>query len=155
MRDARLLLSGLFVIATAACGGGGGGTTPTPTPAQLTVAGNYPTAVALLTDACGGSQVQSNPTTVTHTAGTTSLQLGHAGSTYVGTISNDGKFTTTPWTGTIGGSNYTVALTGQFSTTGFTATVTVDRVDSTHPTGCRYTVSWTATKSGSPNVIPG
>jgi ABC-type Fe3+-hydroxamate transport system substrate-binding protein len=156
MRSACVVLVLALTLATAACGRTSkSAASVSPATTQLTVAGEYPTQVAILTDACGGSQVQSLPTTVVHTAGGTTLQLVHAGSTYSGTIGTDGRFTTTPWTGTFGPASYVITLAGRFTTSGFTATVTLDKTDPAHPTGCRYTVSWVATKSGSPNVLPG
>ena len=157
MRLRQRHVLGVMAWAAMACGGGSGTTSPmTPASMQLSVAGSYPTAVAIVTDACGGSVVQPNPTTVTHTAGSASLQLAHAGSNYTGSIQTNGNFSTTPSSVTITAATYTVAMTGKFTTSGFTSTVTVDRVDAAHPSpGCRYTVSWTATRSTGQNVIPG
>ena len=125
-----------------------------PTP-QLSVAGAYPTTVALTSDACGGSVVQDNPTTVTHVAGATTLSLSHAGSVYSGSVQTNGQFSTTPATAVIGSASYVVAMSGQFTVTGFASTVTVDKTDAAHPSGCRYVVAWTATRSSGQNVIPG
>lgn len=121
----------------------------------LSVAGAYPTSVAITSDACGGSVVQDNPTTVTHTAGAATLSLSHAGSVYSGTIQTNGQFSTTPASAVIGNASYVVAMSGRFTTSGFTSTVTVDKTDAAHPAGCRYVVAWTATRASGQNVIPG
>src|SRR6185503_18308144 len=126
-----------------------------PPPDVLRVAGNYPTAVGMISDDCGGTVIQSMPTTVTHTAGATTLLLTHAGSTYSGTIATNGSFSTTPHTSNINGSTYVVSLTGQFTRNGFTATVTVQRTDTSFPNGCQFVVAWSATRSSGENFIPG
>jgi hypothetical protein len=48
--------------------------------------------------------------------------------------------------------SYLIAVSGQFGLHGLEATVTVEQ---TAPEACAYSVQWTGTKSGSPNVIPG
>ena len=58
-------------------------------------------------------------------------------------------------TAVIGSASYVVAMSGQFTVTGFASTVTVDKTDAAHPSGCRYVVAWTATRSSGQNVIPG
>jgi hypothetical protein len=121
----------------------------------LRVAGSYPTTVAITSDACGGSVVADNPTAVTHIVGAATLSLSHAGSVYSGTIQTNGQFSTTPASAVIGSASYVVAMSGRFTTTGFTSTVTVDKTDAAHPGGCRYVVAWTATRSSGQNVIPG
>jgi hypothetical protein len=144
----------LPAVAIVVCSGGACAD-PTSGDPQLRVAGTYPTAVAITSDACGDAVVQPFPTTVVHTAGAASLQLVHAGSTYSGTITQAGSFTTVPSPLVVGDVSYSVAMTGQFTTTGFTSTVTVDRIDPAHPAGCQYVVAWTATRSSGLNVIPG
>ena len=134
--------------------GGSTGNVIDPTP-QLAVSGAYPTTVVITADACGGSVVQDNLTAVTHTAGATSLSLSHAGSVYAGAIQTSGQFSTTPATAILGSASFVVAMSGRFTTTGFTSTVTVDRTDAAHPNGCRYVVAWTATRSSGQNIIPG
>jgi hypothetical protein len=119
------------------------------------VAGTYDTAVALAETTCTGITVAPNPTTVTHTAGAARLQLSHAGATYSGSLGADGSFSTDPLAVPDGqGATHTVGISGRFTLTGFTATVTVD-VTRAGAAACRYVVRWTGTKRGSPNVIPG
>jgi hypothetical protein len=117
--------------------------------AQLSVGGNYPTTVALVPGgSCTGVQTQNNTTAVAHSPGAGSLTLTHAGNSYAGTVTPAGAFTVaqTP----VSGGAFTVSMTGQFSTTGFTATVQVVQ----QSPACQYDVSWTGTKTGAPNTIP-
>lgn len=140
-----------------ACGGGGPDTPPSPTtpsPVVLSVGGTYPTRATVIAErnSCGSVTVQDNPTVVTHVAGSSDLSLAHAGSTYRGVVDTSGRFTSPPTPFAFPDADYTIGLTGQFSTTGFTATV-----DLTRRTGgvtCTYAVAWTGTKTGSPNTIP-
>jgi hypothetical protein len=136
----RLVPLCLFVVA---CGGSSAG------PAQLSVGGTYPTTVALVPGGtCNSPQVSDNTTVVAHSPGSASLTLTHAGSSYAGTITPAGAFTV-PATA-IGGGAFTVSMTGQFSATGFTATVHVVQ----QQPSCQYDVNWTGTKSGPSNPYP-
>ena len=122
---------------------------------MLAVGGTYPTRATLIAErnTCGAVTLQDNPTTVTHTAGGTDISLVHAGSTYRGTIDNRGQFTTPPANFPFPDADYSIGISGQFSTTGFTATVELTkRVGST---SCSYAVTWAGTKQGTPNTIPG
>ncbi len=121
----------------------------------LRVSGSYGTNVALVADSCGGSVVQSSPTSVTHALGATTLSLAHAGSQYAGTIATDGRFQTTPSSLDLNGYSYVVALTGEFSMSGFEADVTIDRFQQgTQLQRCRYVAKWVATRVSGTNVIP-
>lgn len=150
-----------FILAIAvgapACGGGSSASPTTPSaPANaLAVAGTYATRATVIAErnTCGAVMVQDNPTTVTHTAGSTEISLGHAGSTYRGSIDNSGRFTTPAANFPFPDADYTIGLGGQFSTTGFTATVELTKRVGT--TTCAYAVSWVGTKQGSQNTIPG
>jgi len=146
-----------FAVVSPACGGGTqeGPVTPTTPSNILAVSGTYATRATLIADrnTCGAVTVQDNPTTVTHTAGATDISLAHAGSTYRGTIDNRGQFTTPPANYPFPDADYTIGLTGLFSTTGFTATVELTKRSGS--TTCTYAVSWVGTKQGSPNTIPG
>jgi hypothetical protein len=118
------------------------------------VAGTYPTAVALAANDCGPVTVLPMTTTVLHDPGASQLSLIHANITYMGTLSPDGAFTTSPLAlpdaeGTI----LTIGLSGRFESDGFDATVTVD-VRRSNGSRCQYVVDWTGTKQGAPNVIP-
>jgi hypothetical protein len=156
-----------FSIALTACASDDGVITPScmPTPdagsaadtrdpTLLFVAGQYPTAVALTQSSCQGIQVEAMTTTVTHAAGDADLSLRHASVTYIGTIERDGSFTTAPQS--VGGASesHRLTISGRFSTTGFEATVTAEVTRNGSPS-CSYVVSWTGTKTGEPNVIPG
>ena len=137
----------------AACGaatGPGGG------PSVLSVGGTYQTHVALVADSnsCGAVTVQDNPTVVTHTPGARVLSLTHAGYTYEGTIDSTAHFATTPTAISIGGTQYTLTIKGQFDLTGFDAAVHVDVQQATPPQACSYLVDWVGTKQGPPNTIP-
>lgn len=154
----RLLARYALVLAAVApgCGGGSSATPPVPTAPSnvLSVAGTYATRATLITErnTCGSVTVQDNPTTVTHTAAGTDLSLSHAGSTYRGTIDTSGRFTSPAANFAFPDADYTIGLTGQFSTTGFTATVELTK--RAGGTTCTYAVTWVGTKSGSPNTIP-
>jgi hypothetical protein len=125
-----------------ACGGSSGS-------AQLSVGGSYPTTVALVPGGtCTGAQTQDNTTVVAHSPGASSLSLTHAGNSYAGSVTTTGAFTV-PQTA-VGGGGFTISMAGQFSTTGFTATVHVVQ----QSPSCQYDVSWTGTKTGAPNTIP-
>lgn len=137
------------------CGGGSAApSAPTAPSNVLSVAGLYPTRATLIAErnTCGSVTVQDNPTTVTHAAAGTDLSLSHAGSTYRGTIDTSGRFTSPPATFTFPDADYTIGLAGQFSTTGFTATVELTK--RAGGTTCTYAVAWVGTKSGNPNTIP-
>jgi hypothetical protein len=132
----------------------GGGDPSTPSQTLLQVGGTYATAVALTEDTCGGVTVQSRPTVITHTPGQTRFTLAHAGLNCAGTVSSDGSFVTDPVSLPDPMGTATVAISGRFRTTGFDADTRVD-VARTGGGSCRYVVRWTATKQGSPNVLPG
>jgi hypothetical protein len=143
-------------LAGPACGGGSAAA-PAPTAPSnvIAVAGTYPTRATVIADrnTCGAVTVQDNPTTVNHAAGATEISLVHAGSTYRGTIDTRGQFTTPAANFPFPDADYTIGITGQFSTTGFTATVELTKRAGS--TTCAYAVTWVGTKQGSPNTIPG
>jgi hypothetical protein len=150
---ALTLILAVVPIAAPACGGDGS-TSPAPSNV-LAVAGSYPTRATVIADrnTCGSVTVQDNPTTVTHTPGATALSLAHAGSTYNGTVDRSGRFSTPAANFPFPDADYTIGLSGQFSTTGFTATVELTK--RVGGTTCTYAVGWVGTKQGSPNTIPG
>jgi hypothetical protein len=148
-RAVTLVLGAATVIA--ACGG----SSPSGVnSAELSVGGTYTTAVTLQQNGCTGITVQTFPTTVAHTAGSTSLTLTHASNSYTGTVQRNGAFTTTPKVVGGGAESHTLTITGTFTTTTIDATVTalVQRAGSAN---CQYTVKWAGPKQGGPNVIPG
>jgi hypothetical protein len=144
------------VMTLCACGGGSNpASSPTPTPAPvLSVGGAYSVAVALATNTCGAVTVAPQPTSVTHTPGATRFSLVHGANTFNGGVAVDGSFTTDPLALSDGGTALTVTIQGRFSVTGMNATVTVDARPPAPGAPCRYTVAWTGTKQGAPNVIP-
>ncbi len=149
----RELSAALAASALLACGGSdgyGGSTAP-----QIAVAGSYATVVSLTANTCGsGITVQNMNTVVTHVAGATTFGMQH-GVTYFGHLSANGHFTTdnTVFVDPAGTSTSTLKVTGDFSTTGFIADVTVSVVRDTPP-NCAYSVHWVGSRQGSANVIP-
>lgn len=122
-------------------------------PSVLAIAGQYATEVSLEESSCSGIMVQSMTTTVSHEPGATELTLRHAGQTYAGGVERDGAFATEPHDVGSAAELHTLTIAGQFSTTGFEATV--DAAVSRNGTpDCDYVVSWVGTKSGEPNTIP-
>lgn len=121
-------------------------TAPSAPAAALGYSGTYDTKVAIKTNACPGTPtVMDNPTVVAHEPSTGKVTITHAGTTSPGTVKSDGSFTTTPVPVNVGdGFTYSIAMTGQFTATGFTADVAVDRTSGA--TTCRYVVGWVGTK---------
>jgi hypothetical protein len=134
----------VWLLALLGCGNAAG-------PDTISVAGTYSTGVTLGANTCGPVTVQPLPTTVVHTAGATTFSLTHGPVTYQGTLEPTGGFTTAPRS-VSGGETYHISITGLFTVTGFTATVTVDVVRAGPE--CQYVVEWVGTKQGEPNVIP-
>jgi len=116
---------------------------------SLSLVGTYATHVTLLPDSnsCGAVTVQDNPTTVTLAPGATAISITHAGNTYAGTVDESGGFTTKPTLLTAGGGRYTLTIAGQFSPTGFDATVHVAVQQPTPPQACAYEVHWAGSKN--------
>ncbi len=121
----------------------------------LSVGGTYPTVVALVPgqNTCTGVTVQDNPTNVAHTAGSSTIALGHAGTQYDGVVQTTGHFSAGPKTLVIGAVTYVISMTGRFTTRGLTADITVQATPMSGPV-CGYKVTWTGTKQGGDNVIP-
>jgi len=144
---------GLILLAalTAACspdnGNPGPGPDPDPDPV-IRVAGTYQTAVTLVSNDCPGQTVEQHPTVVTHAAGGTALSLIHAGSTYRGSLTADGAFSTPPVTQVFDGISYEISITGQFTET------TIDAMVLVEAPACAFTARWAGPKNGDPNVIP-
>ena len=151
-RAARLLrVLPVAIIGLSACGSN----TTDPEPEVLRVAGTYSTEVSLTENSCGsGITVSPMATVVTHTAGASTLGLQHGPLSYTGTVTSAAAFTTQPNVVQNGGVQSTLNIVGQFTLTGFTATVTVDVVQTQAPTTCRYKVGWVGTKQGAANTIP-
>ena len=151
--DVGRAASFLFAAATtiAACGGS---SSSGPSPTELRVAGTYDTAVTLQQNGCTGITVQRFSTSVTHTPGSSSLTVTHAGNSYTGMVQRNGSFVTIPKA--VGGASetHTLTITGTFTTTTIDATV-VAVVQRPGSADCQYTVKWAGPKQGEPNVIPG
>ena len=123
---------------------------PGPIP-TISVGGTYQTAVTLVSNDCPGQTVQQHPTVVNHAPGATTLSLVHAGSTYNGTLTADGAFSTTPVTQVFDGISYVISISGQFTETTIDAMVLVE---AGRQPPCSFTARWAGPKSGDPNVIP-
>lgn len=139
-----------------ACGGRVASPAPAGTPSNvLALAGNYPTRATVIAsrNTCDNVTVEDHPTTVSHTAGATAISLTHAGSTYSGTVDSSGRFSTLAVDFAFPQADYSISLSGQFSTSGFTATVELTKRASGRT--CTYAVGWVGTKQGAPNTIPG
>jgi len=149
---ARLILLSF----TLACGCGDSSPAAAPDAPDanvLRVNGQYSTSVSLTQSTCQGIQVQDNPTNVAHVPGASALTLTHAGVNYPGTVARDGSFSTTSVPVTVGSDTHTLAIAGQFSATGFDATVSAAVTRSGSPV-CDYVVHWSGTKLDGMNVIP-
>jgi len=145
----------LFLTAAFAHTGCGstGGPLPTPSPAVLQVGGTYQITQQAVSDTCGQT---GNPVpvsgTVTHTPGASTFTLRDTGgTTFSGTVQNNGEFTATATFGPdAAGDTFAQRLAGRFTTTGFTAQLDVE----VSPRNCRFTRAWTAAKQGAPNIFP-
>ena len=146
MEFMKMFVIGLTIAACASAS--------SPNDPELSVGGSYPTVVSLAASTCTGITVQSMATSVSHASGSTAVVLTHAGQAYSGTVSTAGAFTTTPKAVTAGSDTHTLTISGQFTTSGFTATVNASVTSPSSP-ACTYSVQWVGTKTGSPNVIPG
>src|SRR5688572_23033562 len=152
----------LVSVLVLSCGSDGGGAVDARgaadaeivDPTVLRVGGEYPTQVMLLDSSCASTNVMSLPTAVAHQPGATTVSLIHAGSTYPGTIETDGDFMTSPVPQQVGADTHTLTMAGTFTTTGFTATVSV-AVTRGGAAVCSYLVSWVGTRQSGLNVIPG
>ena len=145
------------VMATQAAGCGGGGpeppTGPSPTPGVLQVAGTYQITQTAVSDTCGQTGTPAAVTgTVTHTPGASAFSLQDTGgTTFTGTVQNNGDFTSTATFGPdASGNTFAQRLVGRFVTTGFSGQLDVE----VSPRNCRFTRNWSAAKQGAPNVFP-
>ena len=147
----RGTLTFFLVAAVAVACSSCGDSDPGPIPGAISVGGTYQTAVTLVSNDCPGQTVQQHPTVVNHVQGGEALSLVHAGSTYSGTLTNDGAFTTTPVTQVFDGISYVISISGQFTETTIDAAVLVQ---AGRQPPCSFTARWAGPKSGNPNVIP-
>ena len=124
-----------------------------PSASVLQIAGGYAVSQRAVTDTCGQTgQPAAVTATVTHAAGASTFTMADTGGTnFSGTVDSTGAFAANAVFGPDGtGQTYTQRLQGRFTTSGFTADLSVDVT----PRVCNFTRAWTATKQGSPNVIP-
>lgn len=149
---AGLAATTLLALLAFGCGGSGGGspTAPPPPAPASPIAGRYDVAVALGTNSCGAVTVQTQATSVSHTAGASRFSLVHGANTFAGTLNADMTFVTDPLTLAGGdGSTLTVRIQGRFPSQALEATVTVEVRDRpVAPATCSYVVAWTGVKTG-------
>lgn len=148
--------------ALAACVACGGGKTPAaPSGPQLAVGGSYDIRKTVVSDTCGLSSAGdafSNPGEVRHMVGQTTFVLSdHGTRDLAGTVNRDGTFTLASSRSVVMGTIDAVDTwaAGRFTTSGFELRDTTDLAS--RPGGgpaCRVVADWSATKQGSPNVIP-
>lgn len=155
MSPASSAIHALWIVAGCAIAACSNTTDPGGNSKAILVAGTYPTAVTLTENTCSGITVQPNTTVVSHTAGSATVSIQHGPITYSGTLASNGSFTTAAavFPDPAGGTQSTLTVAGQFTTTGFVADVSVSVLRNTPP-DCAYKVHWVGTKQGSPNVIP-
>ena len=146
----RGILPLFLVAAVAAACSSCNDSDPGPT-TGISVGGTYQTAVTLVSNDCPGQTVEQHSTVVNHVPGGEALSLVHAGSTYSGTLTADGAFSTTPVTQVFGGISYVISISGQFTETTIDALVLVE---AGRQPPCSFTARWAGPKSGNPNVIP-
>jgi hypothetical protein len=152
MRLISMVLSGSLGVSAVGCG-----STPPTTPqgpAVLQVAGQYQIVQQGVETTCGdaGATIPSVTATVTHAPGAEAFTMRDTGgTTFNGTVQPNGDFTSTATFGPdASGNTFTQRLQGRFSTGGFTGRLEVG----VQPRACAFARNWTATKQGSPNVIP-
>ena len=140
----------LFLVAAVAAACSSCSDDPGPS-SDISVGGTYQTAVTLVSNDCPGQTVEQHTTVVSHVPGGTTVSLTHAGSTYSGTLTADGAFSTPPVTQVFGGISYAISITGQFTETNIDALVLVE---AGRQPPCSFTARWAGPKSGGANVIP-
>jgi hypothetical protein len=150
----RRFLSRIAVPLALAIACGSSTQVPVDTTPKLSVGGTYTTTVAVLQSSCPGLTVANTATTVSHTAGASTLTVSHAGNDYPGNVTPQGDFTTQARAVSGGGETHTLVIVGKFSTSGFTATVNAAVARTTAPTTCSYSVSWTGTRTIGTNTFP-
>ena len=105
----------------------------------------------MVSNTCPRQTVEQHTTVVSHVPGGATLSLTHAGSTYTGTRTADGAFSTPPVTQVFSGISYAISITGQFTETTIDALVLVE---ASRQPPCAFTARWAGPKSGDANVIP-
>jgi hypothetical protein len=150
-----------WLAIVAACAACGGGSATAPGGPLLQVAGTYDIRKTVVSDTCGLSHqgdTISNPGEVRHTAGAASFVLNDHGTRDLpGTVNRDGTFALAAAQSLVQNTIPAVDTfdSGRFTTRGFDVRDTTDL--QSNPVGgpaCRVVAAWSATKQGSPNVIP-
>ena len=141
----------LFLVAAVAAACSSCSDTPTPAPPGDQRRRDLPDRGDARSNDCPGQTVEQHPTVVNHAPGGEALSLVHAGSTYSGTLTADGAFSTTPVTQVFDGISYVISISGQFTETTIDALVLVE---AGRQPPCSFTARWAGPKSGDPNVIP-
>jgi hypothetical protein len=115
-----------------------------PTRSGLFITGNYQIAQAAVTNTCGDTAAPPAVTGWVTLAGPDAFQLRDTGgTTFTGTVQDDGRFVATAVFGPdSGGQTYTQRLEGTFGSAGFTGVLSV----SVQPRNCAFTRNWTATR---------
>jgi phospholipase/carboxylesterase len=99
--------------------------------------------------------VQDNVTTVRQSDDSSHLTLTHVGTTYDGSVTEDGHFDTEPTTIKSPEVSYVITITGQFKTNGFSPTVTIEEQRTPRARSCSCQMKWIGTRSdrhGSPDT---
>jgi hypothetical protein len=115
-----------------------------PTRSGLFITGNHQIVQTAVSTTCGDSGAPATVTGWVTLTGPDAFQLRDTGgTTFAGTVQDDGRFVATAVFGPdAGGQTYTQRLEGLFSATGFTGTLSV----AVQPRDCAFTRTWTATR---------
>lgn len=111
--------------------------------AQDAMVTTYWTDVALERSDCPDATIRPGPTDITRFKESDSLTVAHAGQTYSGTVTGDGRFRTEPRELTFDNTIYRIEIAGRLDPAGFSALVTVGVRQRGADGGCSYTVKWT------------
>jgi hypothetical protein len=112
------------------------------------ISGTYQTHVSVVTgsNTCGDVTVMDNSTVISRHPGDSTFSLTHTAIVATGTVTKTGAFSTVPIVLALNDAQYTIGIAGQFSGTGFEATVHLDVKQTRTPTTCGYDVHWTGSK---------
>jgi hypothetical protein len=115
-----------------------------PTRSGLFITGNYQIAQAAVTTTCGDTGTPATVTGWVTLTGPDAFQLRDTGgTTFTGTVQDDGRFVANAVFGPdAGGQTYTQRLEGTFGASGFTGVLSV----TVQPRACAFTRNWTATR---------
>lgn len=137
--------TGLFLLAVVvACANATGGSKAP----SLAISGTYQTHVSVVAgrNTCGDVTVMDNPTVISQRPGDSTFSLAHTAIVATGALNKSGAFWTAPIVLALNDAQYAIGIAGQFSSTGFEATVHLDVKQSRAPTTCAYDVHWTGSK---------